>query len=292
MSMNFRPVRNVVIALASGAFFCALLAPVASADGKPPCKVASDLSKLDRPLVRTALRLRAHQPLKIVAIGSSSTAGAGASSPAASYPNRLEADLRTRFPADQIVVINRGSNGETASDMVARFDTDVIAEKPDLVLWQVGSNSVLRDHPLLPAGAILREGVRRLKDAGADVVLINLQFAPKILAKHDAEGMVALIDATAKELGVGVFRRFAIMRRWREENKLAFDTFVTADGLHLNDWGYACWAKSLSVAITDAAATTAVATDTAPASLPTVTAASAPRAKSSSPVAVSAKSLP
>src|SRR6185503_4800684 len=96
------------------------------------------------------------------------------------------------------------------------FDHDVIAEKPDLVLWQVGSNSVLRDHPILPASALIREGVKRLKAANVDVVLINLQFAPKILAKHDAEGMVTLIDVTAKETNVGVFQRFAVMRHWRE----------------------------------------------------------------------------
>ena len=34
--------------------------------------------------------------------------------------------------------------------MLARLDSAVIAEKPDLVLWQVGTNSVLRDKALLP----------------------------------------------------------------------------------------------------------------------------------------------
>jgi lysophospholipase L1-like esterase len=244
---------SAATALMLGAFFCAPVTSALAADSKPPCKAPAELTKLDRPLSRVALRLLAHQPVKIVAIGSSSTAGAGASSPSASYPARLEADLRARFADADITVINRGTNGEIASDMVARFDTDVIPEKPDLVLWQVGSNSVLRDHPLLPAGALIREGVRRLKEANIDVVLINLQFAPKILAKHDAEGMVSLIDITAKELNVGVFRRFSVMRHWHEAGKLSFDTFVTADGLHLNDWGYECWAKSLGTAIAEAA---------------------------------------
>jgi acyl-CoA thioesterase I len=253
MNMTFWSARTAAIALALGAFFCAQISSTHAADSKPPCKAPAELTKLERPLSRIALRLQAHQPVKIVAIGSSSTAGAGASSPAASYPAKLEVDLRARFPDGDITVINRGTNGEIASDMVARFDTDVIAEKPDLVLWQVGSNSVLRDHPLLPAGALIREGVRRLKGANIDVVLINLQFAPKILAKHDAEGMVTLIDATAKELNVGVFRRFSVMRHWHETSNLPFETFVTPDGLHLNDWGYECWAKSLGVAIAEAA---------------------------------------
>jgi lysophospholipase L1-like esterase len=274
---------SAATALMLGAFFCAHVSS-ALADAKPPCKAPAELTKLDRPLSRVAHRLLAHQPVKIVAIGSSSTAGAGASTPSASYPAKLEADLRARFADADITVINRGTNGETASDMVARFDADVIAETPDLVLWQVGSNSVLRDHPLLPAGALIREGVHRLKDANIDVVLINLQFAPKILAKHDAEGMVTLIDTTAKELNVAVFRRFSVMRHWHAANKLSFDTFVTADGLHLNDWGYECWAKSLGTAIAEAA------------TRPTVSANATPSAASNKPgtaaVPASAKPAP
>ena len=69
--------------------------------------------------------------------------------------------------------------------MLARFDADVIEEAPDLVLWQVGSNSVLRDHPT-PA-ALIREGIEILKANGADVIIVDPQFAPKILAKPDAE---------------------------------------------------------------------------------------------------------
>ena len=71
--------------------------------------------------------------------------------------------------------------------MLARFERDVFAEKPDLVLWQVGSNSVLRDQPLAAAGALIREGLKQLRDAGADVILMNPQYAPKVITKHDAE---------------------------------------------------------------------------------------------------------
>ena len=235
---------GVVFTLASSAF---------ALDEKTPCTGPSAQSKLERSLVRTAEHLRAHQPLTLVAIGSSSTAGAGASSPAASYPARLEAELRLRFPDEKITVLNRGVNGEVGADMLGRFQRDVIDAKPDLVLWQVGANSVLRDHPLGPAGDNMRLGIKMLKDAGADVVLIDPQFAPAMLAKHDAEGMISLIEATAKETGVALFRRFSIMKFWHKERDIPFDTFVTADGIHMNDWGYDCWAKLLGVAIAEAA---------------------------------------
>ena len=90
----------------------------------PPvaCSAPAEFARLDHPLRRTAQRLAGGEPLTIVAIGSSSTAGAGASSPAASYPSRLAVELRQRFPGQDITVLNRGVNGEETHDMIARFD--------------------------------------------------------------------------------------------------------------------------------------------------------------------------
>lgn len=217
------------------------------------CVAPTDLVRLDHPLRRTAQRLAAGQPVTIVAIGSSSTAGAGASSPAMSYPSRLAVELKTLFPHASINVVNRGVGGETAKDMLARFSHQVIAEKPDVVVWQVGSNSVLRDQPLEPAGALIREGLRMLKDAGADVILMNPQYAPKVIAKHDAELMVDLISLAAKETNVDLFQRFAVMRYWRLTENIPFETFVSPDELHMNDWSYGCVAKLLAGAIAEAA---------------------------------------
>ena len=214
---------------------------------------ADQFSHFDRPLIRTARRLAGGEPLTIVAIGSSSTAGAGASSPDASYPSRLAVELKQRFPLQDITVLNRGVNGEETDNMMARFATGVIAAHPQLVLWQVGTNSVLRDHPLAPHSAQLHEGIDELKATGADVVLIDPQYAPKVLAKSETPGMVEQIAAAAKEENVDLFRRFAVMRNWFEVQHLPFGTFVSPDGLHMNDWGYACVAKLLATGIAEAA---------------------------------------
>lgn len=243
-----------------------LAAPSALANEPAPsaCQPFVDAARLEYVLAHTSRRLAHREPLKIVAIGSSSTAGAGASSPAASYPNRLEAELKERFPNQTIIVLNRGANGERAKDMIARFAQDVVAEKPDLVVWQVGSNSVLRDDPIAPASGLIREGVAILKSAGADVILMNPQFAPKIIVKHNINGMVDLIDIAAKESNVAVFRRFSIMRHWRETKNMPFDAFLSPDELHMNDWSYACVAKLLAGSIAEAATRPAAAASAAP----------------------------
>ena len=231
------------------------------------CDGPSDLTRLERPLVHVGEKLAAREPIKIVALGSSSTAGAGASSPAASYPSRLAVELSKLYPDVPIAVLNRGINGQDAAEMIARFKQDVIDERPDLVIWQIGTNAALRDVPIEDVGKVVREGIAEIKNTGADVLLVDPQFVPKVIAKPEAEGMVRLIATTATSTKVNVFRRFAIMRHWREREGMNFDTFTSSDGLHMNDWGYGCWAKLLCTAISDAATRAVTSAHAAPAAV-------------------------
>jgi acyl-CoA thioesterase I len=228
-------------------------------DPSPKCAAPKEYLALGQPLVRTALSLASGEPVKIVAVGSSSTAGAGASSPSASYPAQLEAELKTRYPGIAITVLNRGVNGEDAKQMLARFEETVLAEKPDLVIWQVGTNAVLRDHALDGETPLIREGIRRLKAAQADIVLMDPQYAPKVIVKPDVAGMVDLIGAAAHDEKIGVFHRFAVMQHWSTVERIGFDQLLSPDGLHMNDWSYACVAKLLAGSIADAARTRPVA---------------------------------
>jgi acyl-CoA thioesterase I len=214
------------------------------------CNVEAEIARFDLPLTRLAYRLAAGMPVKIVAIGSSSTAGFGASSPAGTYPSRLEAELRQHFPGHALTVVNRGVNNEEAPNMLARFETAVIAERPQLVIWQLGTNGLMHDKALDPG--LIGAGIARLKAIGADVVLMDPQYAPRVLAKPSHDAVVAHIARAAKENKAGVLHRFEMMRHWREVEGLPFETFLIRDGLHLNDWGYACVAKSLGTAIAEA----------------------------------------
>lgn len=218
----------------------------------PTCDAPLDLVRLANPLSHFTQKLANGAPITIVAIGSSSTAGAGASSPAANYPSRLQAELRQRFPGHPITVINRGVNGEEIADMLKRFDAAVVAAKPDLVLWQLGTNSVLRDHRLADHGASIRNGLAKIRATGADIVLIDPQYAPKVIAKPEAGPMVELLAATAKLEDVDLFPRFNVMKHWYNVDHMKFTSFVAPDGVHMNDWSYGCLAKALSVAIVEA----------------------------------------
>ena len=187
-------------------------APQASAAA---CNAPADLVRLVNPLKRVAQRIAGGQPLTIVAIGSSSTAGAGASSPAMSYPSRLEVELKALLPRADITVVNRGVNGEEFRDMLARFDRDVIS-RPSRSRVVAGRQQFRAARSsAAEANTSLRDGLKRLREAGTDVVLINPQYAPKVISKHDVDGMVDLIHVMAKETNVDLFERFAVMRYWR-----------------------------------------------------------------------------
>ncbi len=248
------PTTPTVLAFLAAAIAATALVPVkASAQTSQECAEKAKLTRLSYPLAHMAQRIASGHGVTIVALGSSSTAGAGASGPAASYPSRLEAELKASFPGLAVTVLNRGVNGEEAADMLARFDESVAAAHPDVVLWQVGTNAVLRDTPLGPLDRRVHDGIARIKEIGADVVLIDPQFAPKVIVKADAEEMVNLISAAAKRDGVDLFPRFALMRGWHDQEAMPFETFLSPDLLHMNDWSYGCLAKLLSSTLVEAA---------------------------------------
>jgi hypothetical protein len=123
-------------ALALGSQFAIAPMAVAAEASVSHCVAPADLTRLDLPLRRTARRLASRKLIMIVALGSSSTAGAGASSVETTYPSRLMVELAQRFPTQPIMVLNRGISGERAVDMLARFDESVSAERPERCIHQ------------------------------------------------------------------------------------------------------------------------------------------------------------
>ena len=197
-------------------------------------------------LPHVASKLALGAPVTIIAFGSSSTEGYGTTSPEFTYPNRLAAQLHRQYPSADITVLNRGHGGEDAPEMMKRLQSSVIDMKPDLVIWQVGTNAVLRDLDPVETARLVNDGVARIQAAGADLVLVDPQYSPRVNERaQSASQMVRLLSKVAAIRHVGLFPRFEVMREWHEEQAIPVDKFVIADGLHMNDWGYACFAQLL-----------------------------------------------
>ncbi len=199
---------------------------------------------------------------KVVAIGSSTTAGEGNIKP---YPDRLLSFLQAEYPNPGITMVNEGIGGQEAPIELARFATDVIAHKPDLVIWQVGTNAVWQGLDSIPPPPSLDEtttaisnGLIKLKgETQADIILMDLQYLPAVLTpakKPNAIEMVDKIGEVARNAGVNVFRRFEFMKRLHEVEKVSFDRMVdpTDDSrLHDSDWVTQRLAWALKLAIAD-----------------------------------------
>src|SRR5262245_56005076 len=208
-------------------------------------------------LVRVAEGL-VRERVRVVAIGSSTTAGEADIKP---YPARLKSFLDEHYPNARITVANRGHGGKEAPFELEQFDKDVIPEKPDLVIWQVGTNAVWQpaheDPPSFEkTTAAIRKGLDRLrKETEADVVLMDLQYLPAVLTPAKKEKAIAMVEALSKiaqEAGVNVFRRFAFMKGLLDVEQVSFDRMVReADEhrLHQSDWvtNRLAWAVKLAI---------------------------------------------
>jgi hypothetical protein len=237
-------------------------------DPHPNSQIPAHHSPFEHPLTHFSNRFDYGGPVKIVAIGSSSTAGELGVAP---YPCRLQLALRDawswpngadKFKDRMIDVINRGKGGDEAPGEYERLQKDVIDENPSLVIWQVGTNAVWKGFDLDKVAAKLDEGLKLLSGSRPrmDVVLMDLQYAPAILSDNmidAAKRMVRLIsDVAAANSPVNLFRRFDLMRRWHEVEKNSFDRMINlsdADRLHQSDWSAQRIGQALCEVIVSAA---------------------------------------
>lgn len=212
------------------------------------CRASRDLLELGNPLEIARTAVAQEHDLRIVAMGSSSTQGYGASNPQYSYPAQLKMKLEAAMPGIKVHVWNKGIGGQDAAEMVDRMKTDVKPEHAHIVVWQVGTNSAIRRDPLTKFASKLRAGIDIGHSLGANFVMMNLQYVPAVVALPDEEEYARVMAEVAKEKRAGLFRRFEIMRSWYNDG-MPYAQFVTNDGLHLNDFGQKCIGKLLSASI-------------------------------------------
>jgi lysophospholipase L1-like esterase len=223
----------------------------AAAGAEQQCRASRNLLELNNPLEIARAAVAEERQLRIVAMGSSSTQGYGASNPKYAYPAQLQIRLEAAMPGVDVHVYNKGVGGQDAREMVDRMRADVRPEHAHLVVWQVGTNSAIRRDPLTRFAEKLRAGIDIGQSLGANFVMMNLQYVPAVVALPDEEAYARVMAEVAREKGAGLFRRFEIMRSWYNDG-MPYAQFVTNDGLHLNDFGQKCIGKLLSMSILEA----------------------------------------
>ena len=240
--------RHVAAFCLAGAVTIAAGAPAAAQTAAEVCLTANRTLSLGAPLPRTAARLKTGQALRIVAVGSSSTTGLWMLNPDATYPEVMRRELLAMRPRTAVEVINSGRVADTIASTRARFQNDVLAYQPDLVIWQLGTNDVAWGGRADGLKNQVVAGIRELKVEGADVILMDLQYAPMILASAQHEAIQTIIAEVSREERVGLFSRFSLMLRSIQAG-LPVSALVAWDGLHNSADGYDCVGRALARAI-------------------------------------------
>ena len=182
-------------------------------------------------------------PLDILAIGSSSTEGVGATAPDRTYPARLGAALRARARVNANVR-NAGIGGEIAETTLARLKTALDAGWPELVIWQVGTNDALTEVDETRFRARIAEGVAAARAHKVPIILLDPQYTPGHADDSRYARYAAIVDDIGVTLHVPVIARYAMMKSVAQRGG-AIDSWISADGLHMSDVGYACLADAL-----------------------------------------------
>jgi lysophospholipase L1-like esterase len=215
-------------------------APLAMEDRR--CRVSSDLLADDESLPATSAAIHRAAALTIVALGSSSTAGIGASSRSAAYPAVLERELRVRLGA-RVRVLNRGVGGQTVDLEAARIDTDVLPFHPTLVIWQTGTNDLLRSVGPQRFEKILAAGTLRMRRRGIDVIVMSPQYFPAGESRSDLKAYLHAIDRVGDLCDVPVLHRHQIMAYWAASGEFSVHQMLAHDLFHMSDAGYRCLAE-------------------------------------------------
>lgn len=241
-----------------------LLMPAVAQAASPRCAIPGSFM-ITGEMARLRAALAKGGPVTIVAFGSSSTEGVGATTRENAYPAQLEALLRQRLPGLPLRVLNRGIGGDTVRQMMVRLEKDVIAEDPDLVIWQTGTNDALRKVDLGQFEAMTEEGVRRIRDSGADVMFIEPQYLPQDKPGSFYARYIQEIRAIGRDNKVPVLLRHDAMAHWAKSGAIAGSALLSADGLHMTDASYRCLAELAADAIQPAVARPVVPAPEAPA---------------------------
>jgi acyl-CoA thioesterase-1 len=237
--------------------FCLLLAPAARAQDtgltlsapplSPPCDVPAFDIAAPASLPNVTAALQQGERVRILAIGSSSTLGSGASSKGKSYPSQLESILEHALKGSDIVMVNRGVAGEMAEITAERIRSEVALRKPDLVLWQLGTNDALARIPIGEFEDTVRSTVRWLKANKIDVVLVGVQYTTRLARDANYNAIRSSLQKIAAEENILYVRRYDAMRFIAQRR--ANLQLMAGDNFHLNDLGYQCMAEHVAHAV-------------------------------------------
>lgn len=219
----------------------------------PDCRFPDDLALTAMSLPAVHADVTGKKRLTILAVGGSSTAGLPARGAAFTYPARLEAHLQTMLPGIAVSVVNRGRPASTTLARVDRLAADLAEIKPDLVIWAPGSSEAGMSEDPDAFATTLQTGLEEIRAAGANLIFIDLQYAPSIARVIDLGRYNAAIEGVANGEDVPVLRRSELMQRWNDDGTFDLDHTPPANRVAVIRHLFDCIAYGMAAGIAEAA---------------------------------------
>lgn len=223
----------------------------AGAEDTPPsgCEVPANLLTTDNTLKKVAEAVKTDGRLDIMVIGSRSATVVAADG--TGFPGRMEAALRDKLPTIKVNVNLQLQIKKTAADVSGGLDQILEGKQPTLVIWQTGTVDAMRAVDPDDFRTAVDEGVAALQKHGADVVLMNLQYGPRMETMITTAPYLDVMRVVAQQHEVPLFDRFAIMHHWNETGQ--FDLFNNSRGIELAKRVHDCLGRALATFVIDAA---------------------------------------
>ena len=236
-------------ALVAALFVTCLLTGGAAAQRSDACDVPGYLLFGESELAGVSRTVKEKQQLDIAIIGTGSSTLAGPEGKA--YPARLEAVLKQRLPNVEVRVSTHAAVRQTAADMWQEVKKVLHEQKPTLIVWQTGTVDAMRGIEPDEFGSVLNHAVEKIRAAGTDVILMNMQYSPRTETMIAAGPYAENMRWVSQQRNVPLFDRLGIMRHWSDTGLFDFYTptkaFVVAQKVH------ECIARALAAQIIDAA---------------------------------------
>jgi len=247
-----KSLRSAGVALAMSAAVAAGLVVKPTFAQRPDlCDVPGYLLFGESELPRVTAAVKEKQRLDIAIFGTGSSTIPGPDGSLRAFPARLEETLARRLQNVTVKVSAHAKPRQTADKMSEDMEKVLGEEKPALVVWQSGTVDAMRGVEPDAFGAALSDGIETIQAAGADVILMNMQYSPRTETMISVGPYVENMRWAAQQHDVPIFDRLGIMRHWNDTG--AFDLYAATKDFAVAQQVHECIGRALAAQIIDAA---------------------------------------
>jgi hypothetical protein len=243
---------KLLTALVATIAFNCLPAWGAAAQPQPEaCDVPASFLESEIDLSRVTNGLKDKHRLDITVLGTGSSSLAGPDGPHFAYPARLEDALKQELPGNEIKVTAHVQPKQTTANMLDSLEKILAEDHPSLVIWQAGTADAINGVETEDFRTSLEDGIDKIQAAGADVILVNMQYSPRTAAMLDVSAYADVMRHVAQQRNALLFDRLAIMQYWNDMG--TFDLYAATKKYDMARQVHECIGRALASLINAAA---------------------------------------